>query len=202
MRKVVAGAVVAVALAWANGGRADDTKTEQQRKQEQQSATGQPGSQSAGTAVGHESAVGGTDRTSREMRSDARADQHAPTGRSDERKHPLFDGKKNFDLDGKVQQASKDEITIQRDKLPPATLHVAPGTKVEVDGKASSVDQLQPGQDVKASFNLRGGTAEAVEIKADKLGKNDRKEMSEQRRENQKDANERARDQSRDQMRK
>ena len=55
---------------------------------------------------------------------------------------------------------------------------------------------------MKASFNLWGGTAEAVEIKADKLGKNDRKEMSEQRRENQKDANERARDQSRDQMRK
>ncbi len=197
MRKVVAGALAAAALAWANGARAEDTKADQQKKaQEQQGASGQPGAQSAGTQRGRETAVGGVDDTSREMRSDARADEHAAMGKNaDDRKHPLFEGKKNFDLDGKVQHASKDQITIQRDKLPPATLHVAPGTKVELDGKASSVDQLQAGQDVKASFNLRGGTAEAVEIKANKLGKDDRREMSEQRRENQKDANERARDQ-------
>ena len=130
------------------------------------------------------------------MRSDARADEHAAAGRKgDEPKHPLFDGKKNFDLDGKVQDASKDRITIQRKELPPATLHVSPGTKVEVDGKRASTEQLQQGQDVKASFNLHGETAEAVEIKADKPDAKDRKEMTEQRRENQKDASERGREQ-------
>ncbi len=191
MRKVVAGAVVAAALGWAQGARADDTKTDQQRKAQQQ-----PGAQSAGTAKGQETGIGGTDRSSREMRSDARADEHAAVGRKgDEPKHPVFDGKKNFDLDGKVQDASRDRITIQRKELPPVTLHVSPGTKVEVDGKRASTEQLQQGQDVKASFNLQGETAEAVEIKADKPEAKDRKEMTEQRRQNEKDASERGREQ-------
>ncbi len=194
MRKVVAGTMVAAALAWAHGVRAEDAKTDQKKAQERQT---QQGSSSAATEPGRETGIGGTDRTSREMRTDARADQNA---RSADVKHPLFDGKKNFDLDGKVQEASGDRVTIQRKELPAATLHVAPGTKVVVDGKASSADQLQVGQDVKASFNLRGGTPEAVEIKADKLKKDDRKEMGEQRRENVKDMNERANERAREQQ--
>jgi hypothetical protein len=176
MRKVVFGVAAAAALAWAQGARADD-HTAGAKKSDP--AT-QPGSQSAGTAAGRESAAGGADRTSRELRSDARADAN-PANR-----HGEFEGKKNFDVDGKVQHASAGEITIERkDGLPPATLRVGAGTKFEVDGKQGSAAQLQPGQDVKASFNLRGGTAEAVEVKAKKAKADDRKELQEQRRENQ-----------------
>lgn len=185
MRKVVFGAVAAAALAWAQGARADHHTTEAQEKKADH-ARQQPGGQSAGTAAGRETTAGGPDRTSRELRSDARADAN-PANR-----HGEFDGKKNFDVDGKVRQASSGEITIERkDGLPPATLQVGAGTKVEVDGKRASAGDLHPGQDVKASFNLRGSTAEAVEVKAKEAEQDDRQKLDEQRRDN---AQERAKD--------
>jgi hypothetical protein len=180
MRKVVYGAAAAAALAWAQGARADHHTAEAQQQRAEQA--GQPGSQSAGTAAGRETATGGPDRTSRELRNDARADSNPQNARGE------FEGKKNFDVDGKVRQASAGEITIERkDGLPPATLKVGSATKIEVDGKRSSVSQLQPGQDVKASFNLRGGSAEAVEVKAKKADEKDRQKLGEQQRENQQD---------------
>jgi hypothetical protein len=102
----------------------------------------------------------------------------------------VFEGKNNFDVKGKVQHASQDKITIQRDDLPPVTLHVSPSTKVEVDGKKAAAGQLKQGQDVRASFNLRGEKPEAVEIKADKLKADDQKEMSEQKAKSQKEMSE------------
>jgi colicin import membrane protein len=184
MRKVVAGAVAAAALAWASDARADDTK---------KGSVQQPGSQSAATAPGKETGTTGTDSTSRNMRSDTRADQ---TAASADAKHPVFDGKKNYDMDGKVKSASGDSITIERkDGLPPATLHVGSGTKVQVDGKHASAANLSPGQDVKASFNMSGDKAEAVEIKADKHEAKDRQELSDQTRENQKKQAEQTKDQ-------
>lgn len=188
MRKVLAGMAIGAALAWAHGAQAKDAKPDQEKAP---SHAQQPGGQSAGTAQGREAAVGGTDRTSREMRGDARADAN-PANR-----HGEFEGRRNFDVDGKVSHASAGEITIERkDGLPPATLKLGSGTKVEVDGKHASAAQLQPGQDVKASFNLRGGTAEAVEVKAGKPKQDDRKDLQEQRRENQQ---ERAKDPQRQQ---
>ncbi len=82
-----------------------------------------------------------------------------------------FEGKKNFDVDGKVQKVSKGSITIARDGLPPATLDMAHGTKVQLDGNDASIQQLAPGQDVKASFNLAGDKPEAVEIQAKRASK-------------------------------
>ncbi len=78
----------------------------------------------------------------------------------------IFDGKKNFDVDGKVAKVSKDSITIDRKDLPPATLAIARGAKVQLDGDDVSVQQLKAGEDVKASFNLDKDRAEAVEIHA------------------------------------
>jgi len=158
MRKVVAGALAAAALTWAQGVRADDASKQQKANEP------------------------GRTQTSKEMRAQERADK-APTsqegGRAqssqaqnqrEEKKHPLFEGKKNFDVDGKVTQASADRITIERDDLPAATLHVSPNTKIELDGKQVSAQELTRGQDVKASFNLQGEKAEAVEIKAQRTG--------------------------------
>lgn len=98
-----------------------------------------------------------------------RTEQRAQAGmRSQEKKHPIFDGKDNFEVEGKVQKASKNSITVTREELPAATLSVSQHTKIELDGNEVSASQLKPGQDVKASFNLRGDKAEAVEIKAEK----------------------------------
>jgi hypothetical protein len=78
----------------------------------------------------------------------------------------VFDGKTNFDVDGKIQKVSKSSITIARDGLPPATLGLAKGAKVQLDGNDVSISQLKPGEDVKASFNLDRDHPAAVEIKA------------------------------------
>jgi len=122
MRKVVAGALAACALSWAQGAAAGDA--------------------------------------------------------AKDKKHTVFEGKKNFGVDGKIEKVSQDTVTIQRKDLPPVTRHVSSGTKVEKDGKQVGVGQLAPGEDVKASFNLSGSTPEAVEIKA----KRTRAEKSEGRR--------------------
>lgn len=197
MRKVVAGAVAAAALAWAGGAQADHHTADAKKKDN----VSQPGPMSP-----RDTPPAATDRTSREMRNAERGDSPAAAAGardSDDRraevKHPLFDGKENYDMDGKVKSASSDSITIERkDGLPPATLKVGANTKVEVDGKRSSAANLTPGQDVKASFNMSGDKAEAVEIKADQRDPKDRRELGEQRRENQKERSEQMREQQKD----
>jgi Cu/Ag efflux protein CusF len=83
----------------------------------------------------------------------------------DQRK-TAFDGKHNYDIDGKVAKVENDKLTIRRDDMPAATLDVNANTKVELDGDRASLSQLTPGQDVKASFNLEGDKPLAVEVKA------------------------------------
>jgi len=105
-----------------------------------------------------------------------------------EKKHPLFDGKSNYDVEGKVSKATPTSITVTREELPPATLTIDRNTKVEIDGQQASARMLKPGQDVKASFNLQGSKAMAVEVKAEKTDvqkqqQDQRKEMQEQRQE-------------------
>jgi hypothetical protein len=178
MRKVVAGTLAAIALAWAQGAGAADAEKE---RKEAADATKAEVRQEGKEA--QQSMERGADR--------AQAEAQARTGDPKaDKKHPLFEGKNNFDVKGKVQHASNDKITIQRDDLPEVTLHVSPNTKVEVDGKHSSAQQLKQGQDVRASFNLRGDKPEAVEIKADQLKADDRKEMAEQKRDAQKEMGE------------
>jgi hypothetical protein len=188
MREVVAGALAAAALSWAGGASAADAAKE---RSEAADATKQEVRGEAKEA--QRSMESAADRAATGAKDTAR-DAQARASSAGEQLHPLFEGKKNFDVDGKVQQASKDQITIQREGLPAATLHVSKDTKVELGGEKASTQQLRPGQDVKASFNLRGDRAEAVEIKADKPAKDDRKEMTEQQRETQKEMGERSRD--------
>ncbi len=84
----------------------------------------------------------------------------------------VFEGKSNFDVDGKIQKVSKSSITISRsDGLPPATLGVAKGAKVQLDGNDVSISQLKPGEDVKASFNLDRSQPAAIDIQAKKASK-------------------------------
>jgi hypothetical protein len=182
----MAGAVAAALLAWGQGAHAADAKQERREAAEATKAEARQEGREARDSMNR-----AADRTRAEAQQGADR-TGAQAGRmSDDKKHPLFEGKNNFDIDGKVAKVSANSITIQRNELPEATLHVSKNTKVEVDGKQVSTQQLQRGQDVKASFNLHGDKAEAVEIKADKLAKDDRKEMGEQRRETQEQLQER-----------
>jgi len=82
-------------------------------------------------------------------------------------KHPVFT-KDNFDVEGTIQSVSKGSITLRREELPAAKLNLDRNTMIELDGEKVSTSQLKPGQEVKASFNLRNDKPMAVEIKAEK----------------------------------
>ncbi len=71
-----------------------------------------------------------------------------------------------FDISGKVSKVSKGAITLTREKATAATLHVDSRTRIEVDGTQARLSELKPGQDVKASFNLKGDKPMAIEIRA------------------------------------
>ncbi len=74
--------------------------------------------------------------------------------------------KDDFDLKGRVSRVSSRSVTVDRDGTTPATLQVDRATKIEVNGKAAKLADVKAGDDVKASFNLRGERPIAVELKA------------------------------------
>jgi hypothetical protein len=176
MRKLGMAGVIAAALlaqgAWADDAAkerreaADATRAEVKQEGREARAETKQEAREAQREVKQEG------REARESMGSAadRTEQRAAAGMrgQQEKKHPIFDGKDNFEVEGKIQKASKNSITVTREELPAATLSVSQHTKIELDGDQVSASQLKPGQDVKASFNLRGDKAEAVEIKAEK----------------------------------
>lgn len=74
--------------------------------------------------------------------------------------------KDDFKVKGTVAKVSGRSVTVNRDNASPATLQVDRATKIEVDGKAAQLSAVKPGDDVKASFNLRGTRPIAVDLKA------------------------------------
>lgn len=58
-------------------------------------------------------------------------------------------------------------VTISRQGAPPAVLNVEDGTRVTVDGRAASVSELRPGDEVRATFDLDGDDPVAIEIEVE-----------------------------------
>jgi hypothetical protein len=167
MRRLVLTGVLAAAALFAQGARAaDDAAKERQEAQKEAREAAQATQEQAKEEA----------RETRDQMRDmgtgsgsAEAGQRQARSDREEKKHPMFDGKDNFSVEGKIQKVSKNSITLQREELPPATLSISQHTKVQLDGEQASAQQLKQGQDVKASFNLRGDKAEAVEISAEKM---------------------------------
>lgn len=168
MRKLWMAGVLAVAALFAQGAYAADDPAAERR--EAADATREQMKQE-GREVKQEAREAGAEvrQEGREARDAMRTDSPRTAAAGQEKKHPLFDGKDNFEVEGKVQKVSKNSITVTREDLPAATLTLSRHTKIELDGDQVSASRLKPGQDVKASFNLRGDKAEAVEIKAEKM---------------------------------
>ncbi|HEX9291867.1 MAG TPA: hypothetical protein VF904_20295 [Anaeromyxobacteraceae bacterium] len=83
------------------------------------------------------------------------------------RRHQLlFGSSERYEVSGKLAAVNPDkgEITIQRDRLPPALLKVEDQTRIQVGGRQSSIAELKPGGDVRASFNLSGRRPIALEV--------------------------------------
>jgi hypothetical protein len=166
MRKLTWVAALLGAFAWSSAGAQSTTREGRDDPAQQTKERASEAKQRAGEA---------TERAGERMQGE-RSEQTGTAGQSgmsstmtgNEKRHPLFEGKSNFDLEGKVQKATATSITVTREDLPPATLTIDRNTKVELDGQQTSARMLRPGQDVKASFNLQGSKAMAVEVKAEK----------------------------------
>jgi flagellar biosynthesis GTPase FlhF len=182
MRKLWMAGVLAAAALFAQGARADDAAKERREAADATKAEMKQDArevksdvkQKAGEARAEMKEEGREARTAADRKTDEmRRDRDAKTAQAgqQEKKHPLFEGKDNFNVEGKIQKVSKDSITLSREELPAATLKISKDTKVELDGEHATATQLKQGQDVKASFNLKGDKPEAVEIKAEKADK-------------------------------
>lgn len=175
MRKLTWVAALLGALAWTPAaaqsttreGRADPSEQVKERSSEAKQKVGQE-MEGAGRRMQGEDPAGraAADRTGQD--GTAAQPGHSGAMAGHEKRHPLFEGKSNFDVEGKVQRASATSLTVTREDLPPATLTIDRNTKIELDGQQTSARMLRPGQDVKASFNLQGAKAMAVEVKAEK----------------------------------
>ncbi len=174
MRKLWMAGVMAAAALFAQTARAaDDAKQERREaydatrtemKQEGREAKGEVQQQ----ANEGQRELQKTEREAQHDMAERKNDARTAAAKGD-KKHPLFEGKNNFDVEGRIQKVSMNSITVARDDMPAATLNVSKDTKIELDGEQVSMKQLKQGQEVKASFNLKGEKPEAVEIKAEKL---------------------------------
>lgn len=81
----------------------------------------------------------------------------------------LFDLQDNYEIDGTVASvdAGRGQITIAREDVPAATLTVAPDTRVRVDGEVAALSAIQPGSEVRATFNVARQTPLAIELEVD-----------------------------------
>jgi hypothetical protein len=57
-------------------------------------------------------------------------------------------------------------ITISRTDAPDAQLRISGDTKVTLDDRRATLDDLRPGDDVRAVFDFDQGTPVAIELKA------------------------------------
>lgn len=79
-----------------------------------------------------------------------------------------------FQLDGKVQRATRNRLTVTRENLPQASLDIRRETEVMIDGKKAEARDLKEGMDVHAHFQLEGRESVAVKVEATSMDKADK----------------------------
>jgi hypothetical protein len=81
-----------------------------------------------------------------------------------------FEGKQNFRVEGTAMMVDPQQgaILIMREDMPPAVLIVPEAATVQVDGKKSSLAEIQPGSEVRATFNLAQQFPIAIRVEAKK----------------------------------
>lgn len=74
----------------------------------------------------------------------------------------------NFELKGTVSSVdpTANTITVNRQGLPPVELQVAQGTDIKYSGRQASLNELQPGSEVRARFNVAENQPLAIELDA------------------------------------
>ncbi|HYG68186.1 MAG TPA: hypothetical protein VD838_11020 [Anaeromyxobacteraceae bacterium] len=166
-----------IALATAQGVRAEDPQQTQReasedvseaRKDAQQKTSEARQDAAKETREAQQDVREAERQAAQETREAKREAQGSQASAQGEQKKHAFEGQQNFDVEGKVQKVSGRSLTIARQELPPVTLQLERYTAIEVDGEKAARTQLRQGQDVQASFNLRGDKPIALEVKAKK----------------------------------
>ena len=68
------------------------------------------------------------------------------------------------DLEGRVMAASGEEIQIRTSDQQLMKLEVTDSTAINFNGQSGKISQIQPGSDVRASYQLIDGKAKALQI--------------------------------------
>ncbi len=166
MRKTAIAGALACALVYGHARAEDPQKKQAEAQQEVGKAKAQASEDVSKAQADAQKKVSEAKKDAQSKEADARQDAAKESSSS---KHPVF-SKGNFDVKGKVANATASSVTLHREGLPDAKLDIDRNTKIEVDGNRVSAGQLKPGQDVHASFNLENDKPMAVEIKAKKAG--------------------------------
>lgn len=92
-----------------------------------------------------------------------------------------FREKDTYSLKGTVAAVDpgRKSITLERKGLPAVLLHVNTNTRIEVNGKDAFLTDIQPGEEVRAKFNLADDKPIAVKLEAKQ--KEGEKKMKEER---------------------
>lgn len=67
-------------------------------------------------------------------------------------------------LNGKVVRKTGDQLRVRTDDQGLMNLDIGDSTAVSVDGRKATVDQIQPGDDVRASYQMIDGKAKALTL--------------------------------------
>jgi hypothetical protein len=70
------------------------------------------------------------------------------------------------DVQGSVISAGEDSLALRTSGSQTLKLYVSDSTPVTLDGRGASVSQLAPGSDVRASWQMVDGQAQALRIRA------------------------------------
>jgi len=68
------------------------------------------------------------------------------------------------DLEGRVMQASGEEIQVRTSDQQLVKLDVTDSTSINLNGQSGKLSQIRPGSDVRASYQLIDGKAKALQI--------------------------------------
>lgn len=80
----------------------------------------------------------------------------------------VFKKERNFRVEGTIASVdtTSGQLMLQRSGLPPVELKIANDTEIKVNGESGTLSQLQPGDEVRAEFNLAESQPIAVSVDA------------------------------------
>jgi hypothetical protein len=92
-----------------------------------------------------------------------RSETQQMTSSNQERQQTLTQEKR---IRGRVVQAQGSQLQVRTEDQEMLQLDVTDATSVKLNGQSASVSQIQPGADVRASYQMVDGKAKALEIDA------------------------------------